>query len=107
MRKGFYNAEFLPIRRTAKLHVLLILANVKPVADPGFPVGGGANLVGGANSQGGYVSKNLYVKTKESGPVGGARRRRPLDPPLETLNDVSHSLLYSISFYWLVGLRSQ
>ena len=44
------------------------------VAEPGFPLGGGADLVGwGANSRGGYVSKNLYVKTKESGPVGGAR----------------------------------
>ena len=32
---------------------------------------------GGANSRGGYVSKNLYVKTKESGPVGGA----PTAPP--------------------------
>ena len=32
------------------------------------------NLVGGgANSRGGYISKNLYVKTKESGPLGGAR----------------------------------
>ena len=39
------------------------------VADPGFPVGD-AGLVGGANSRGGYVSKNLYVKTKESGPLG-------------------------------------
>ena len=28
---------------------------------------------GGANSRGGYVSKILYVKTKESGPLGGAR----------------------------------
>ena len=33
------------------------------MADPGFPVGG-------ANSRGGYVLKNLYVKTKESGPLG-------------------------------------
>ena len=40
------------------------------------------DLVGGANSRGGYVSKNLYVKTKESGPLGGARRRRPLDLPM-------------------------
>ena len=38
---------------------------------------GGANLVGGANSRGGYVSKNLYIKMKESGPLGGVRRRRP------------------------------
>ena len=33
---------------------------------------------GGANSRGSYVSKNLYVKTKESGPVGG---RAPAAPP--------------------------
>ena len=32
---------------------------------------------GSANSQGGYVSKNLYVKMKESGPLGGA----PAAPP--------------------------
>ena len=40
-----------------------------PVADPGFPVGGGVDLVGGAvDPRGGYVSKILHVKTKESGP---------------------------------------
>ena len=38
-----------------------------PVADPGFPAGGGTN------TQHGYVSYNLYVKTKESGPLGGHR----------------------------------
>ena len=31
---------------------------------------------GGANSRGGYVSKILYVKTKESGPLGGGARRQ-------------------------------
>ena len=31
------------------------------MADPGFPVGGAVD------PQGGYVSKNLHVKTKESG----------------------------------------
>ena len=42
------------------------------VADPGFPVGGGVDLVGGRGLRGGYVSKNLYVKTKESaGPLEG------------------------------------
>ena len=44
------------------------------VADPGFPVGGGVDLVGGGmDSRRGYVSKILYVKTKESGPLGGGR----------------------------------
>ena len=55
------------------------------VADPGFPVGGGVDLVRGAvDPRGGYVSKILYVKTKESGPVGGGARRArpPLDPPM-------------------------
>ena len=54
------------------------------VADPGFPVGGGMDLVGGAvDPRGGYVSKILHVKMKESGPVGGARAGRPLDPPMK------------------------
>ena len=39
---------------------------------------GGPDLMGGANSRGSYVSKNLYVKMKESGPVGG---RAPVAPP--------------------------
>ena len=47
------------------------------VADPGFPVGGGVD------SWGGYVSQILYVKKKESGPLGGVRRARPpLNPPM-------------------------
>ena len=40
------------------------------VADPGFPIGEGANLIGGANSQHAYILKNLYVKTKELGLLG-------------------------------------
>ena len=44
---------------------------------------GGVDLVGrGVDFPGGYVSKILYVKTKESGPLGGVRRARPLDPPM-------------------------
>ena len=47
------------------------------VADPGFPVGGAVD------PRGGYISKNLHVKTKESGPVGGrAPGTPPLDPPM-------------------------
>ena len=42
------------------------------VADPGFPVGGGMDLIWGAvDPRGSYVSKILHVKMKESGPVGG------------------------------------
>ena len=40
------------------------------MADPGFPVGRGINLIGGIDSRGGYVSKILYVETKESVPLG-------------------------------------
>ena len=55
------------------------------MADPGFPIGGGVDLVGGAvDPRGGYVSKILHVKMKESGPVGGGRApgTPPLDPPM-------------------------
>ena len=46
----------------------------KPVADPGFPVGGGCGpRRGGVDSRGDYISKIFYVKTKESGPFGGGR----------------------------------
>ena len=42
---------------------------------------------GGVDSRGGYVSKILYVKAKESGPVGGVlRQARPLDPPMGVHN---------------------
>ena len=44
------------------------------MADPGFPVGGGANL------QRIHFSAKTYAKTKEIDPVGGA----PLDPPMHT-----------------------
>ena len=38
---------------------------------------------GGVDSRGSYVLKILYVKTKELGPLGGARAgRAPLDPPM-------------------------
>ena len=56
------------------------------MADPGFPVGGGVDLVRGAvDPRGGYVSKILHVKMKESGPVGGGGAPGappPLDPPM-------------------------
>ena len=55
----------------------------RPVADPGFPVGVRGPRRGAVDPRGGYVLKILHVKTKESGPVGGARAgRAPLDPPM-------------------------
>ena len=56
------------------------------MADPGFPVGGGVDLVRGAvDLRGGYVSKILHVKMKESGPVGGGA----LDPPMIILTKLN------------------
>ena len=52
------------------------------VADPGFPVGGDAKPLGGANLRRGHFLAKMYAKTKELYPVGGAGRRRPLDPPM-------------------------
>ena len=61
------------------------------VADPGFPVGGGMDLIwggmdlirGAMDPRGGYISKILHVKMKESGPIGGrAPGTPPLDPPM-------------------------
>ena len=51
---------------------------INSVADPGFPVGGVYLIGRGMDSRGGYVSQILYVKMKESGPLGG---RGPGMPP--------------------------
>ena len=70
------------------------------MADPGFPVGGGVDLVaGGVDSRGGYVSKILYVKTKELGPLGGGRAPGappPLDPPM-----LSCTIVYQTCFHFV------
>ena len=52
------------------------------MADPGYPVGGVDLVRGGVDSRGSYVSKILYVKTKESGPIGGRAPGTPLNPPM-------------------------
>ena len=52
-----------------------ITVSMGAVTDPGFPVGGRGPRRGGVDSQGSYVSKSLYVKMKESGPLGGGVRR--------------------------------
>ena len=49
---------------------------------------GGVDLVGGGvDSRGSYVSKILYVKTKELGPLRGARAGRA---PPRSANDVKN-----------------
>ena len=63
------NSHFIPELYLPNTVFILNLS----VADPGFPV------EGGVDPRGGYISKILYVKTKESGPLGGGvRRTRPL-----------------------------
>ena len=65
------------------------------MADPGFPVGGGVDLVGGrgprrgdADSRGGYALEILYVKPKESGPLGG---HAPGHVPSRSANGLGYS----------------
>ena len=86
-----YTTEITNHCYTAKITVF-------PVADPGFPVGGGVDLVRGAvDPRGGYVSKILHVKMKESGPVGGGARRArpPLDPPMVPWQETAALLCHS------------
>ena len=46
--------------------------------DPGFPRRGVGLIGEGVDSRGGYISKILYVKTKESGALGGTSARHAL-----------------------------
>ena len=55
--------------------------NVLAVVDPGFPIGS-TELVGGVRSRCSSVSKNLYVKRKESEPLGASTVGAPLDLPM-------------------------
>ena len=63
---------------------------MSPVADPGFPRGGGANALGGGGSQHTILPnfpKNC-MKLKEFGPPGGARPKfYYVDPPLESVEE--------------------
>ena len=59
------------------IYLIFLLITTKPVADPGFPVGGVDLIGGGADSQGGYILKILYVEMKESGPLGGVCQACP------------------------------
>ena len=61
------------------------------MADSGFPVGGGVHpLGGGVDLQRGHFLVEMYVKTKELGPIGGrAPGTAPLDPPMQFYSDIS------------------
>ena len=77
------------------------------MADPGFPVGGGVDLVRGAvDPRGGYVSKILHVKTKESGPVGGGAPGAPPRSANALISLMEHDV-HSLArgFFWGWGGR--
>ena len=64
---------------------------------------------GGMDSRGSYISKMLYVKTKESGPLGGrAAGTPPLDPPMHIITYPSplliRLLLLPLSNHYLIKL---
>ena len=71
---------------------------IVPVADPGFPIGGGANPWGGANLQCIHFLVKTYAKTKEIDPVGGAcaGSSPPLDLPICTYCELPYWLLIRI-----------
>ena len=58
----------------------------RPVADPGFSVGGGGRRpVGGANLRCIHFSVKTYAKMKEIDPAGGGGACAggiPMDPPM-------------------------
>ena len=49
---------------------------------------GGTDPLGGVNLRRVHFSAKTYAKMKEIDPVGGARRRRPLDPPMAIVEKV-------------------
>ena len=53
------------------------------VVDPGFPIGGGMDIVGGHVLPRWVHFGKFYVKTKESGSIGGhASSMLPINPPM-------------------------
>ena len=86
-----------------------------PVADPGFPIGGG----GGTDLRCGHFSVKTCVKTKELDPVGGGGGRgtcwwrTPLDPPMVSLRKnkkavrLMAQLIKFYKFYYLLYLNKR
>ena len=67
-----------------------------------FALGGAPTRWGGANLQHIHFSMKTYAKTKEIDPVGGARRRRPLDPPMPKLMIVQTNSLLK---FWKTSMQ--
>ena len=62
-----------------------VCKSLDAAADPGFPVGGARPVAGGTDLQRGHFLAEMYVKTKELGPVGrrGGLWRHPLESASE------------------------
>ena len=65
------------------------------MADPGFPIGGGADPLGGTDLQRGVFWAETYAKAKELGPVRGGegRGRAGVPGPPSDNNNMSDSRL--------------
>ena len=75
-----------------------------PVADPGFKVGGGANLIrGSADPRRGYF-KNFLRQNKKSGPLG-ASGAPTLGSANATIIYVSQTIIISYKFLTEYYLR--
>ena len=60
------------------------------------------------DSRGSYISKILYVKTKESGPLGGRVPGMPLDLPMTCVHALVYTVLMLVqSWLWLAVTTMQ
>ena len=60
-------------------NITVLVLRTHSVVDPGFPAGWQPHA---GNFQFGNILKHLYVKKKESGPLGGAPLATCLDTPM-------------------------
>ena len=80
------------------------MCTYKPVADPGFPIGGACTHWGGVDLQRGHFLVKMYAKTKELGPIGG---RAPATPPRSANANDADLNPNCTDFMWrLCGLKS-
>ena len=63
-----------------------------------FPWGGVDLVEGGVDSRGGHISKILYVKTKESGPLGCRITDQTLKLPNKRLHTLITNFFYNPNF---------
>ena len=93
----------LPVTSLKSVHIVISLYSA---ADPGFPIGWGADLLGGGstNFRCGHFLAEMYVKKKELGSVGGMHRWCPLDLPLVLELQHTHKHTLTRTHYSLSGI---